>query len=71
MLIWMRWARYVARIGEMGSTRFWWGNLKERDNSECLEIYERVILNWILKKWDGKGWNWLIWRRVETNGGPL
>jgi hypothetical protein len=36
--------------GERGNTRFWWGNLKERDHSECLEIDERVILKWILKK---------------------
>jgi hypothetical protein len=46
----MRWAGHVARTGERGNTVFWWGNLKERDHSEGLEIDERAILKWILKK---------------------
>ena len=50
MLRRMRWAGYVARTEERGKARFWWGNVKGRDHSECLEIDERVILNWILKK---------------------
>ena len=41
-------ACYTA--GERRNTRFWWGNLKERDHSEDLEIGERVILKWMLKK---------------------
>jgi hypothetical protein len=34
---------------------FGWGKLKERDSWENLGIdYWRVILKWILKKWNGK-----------------
>jgi hypothetical protein len=29
---------------------FWWGNLKECDNLEDLDIEEGIILKWILKK---------------------
>ena len=30
------------------STRFWWENLRERDNLEGLSVGGRIILNWIL-----------------------
>jgi len=32
---------------------FWWGNLRERDHSEDLDIDGRVILKWIFKTWEG------------------
>jgi hypothetical protein len=44
--MWHIWAR-----GET-QTRFWWGNLMERDNLEDLGINWRIILKWTLKKWD-------------------
>ena len=31
--------------------RFWLENLKERDHLEDLSIEQRIILEWILKKW--------------------
>jgi hypothetical protein len=31
-------------------TRFWWGNLKERDHLENPGIDGRIILRWIFKK---------------------
>jgi len=31
--------------------RFWSENLKERDHLEDLSIEQRIILEWILKKW--------------------
>jgi hypothetical protein len=35
-------------------TGCWWGHLKEREQLEDLEVNERVILKWILKKEDGR-----------------
>ena len=32
---------------------FWWGNLKERDDSEKPGVEGSIILRWILMKWDG------------------
>ena len=34
-------------------TGIWWGNLRERDHTEDLGIYGRIILRWIFRKWDG------------------
>jgi hypothetical protein len=31
----------------------------------------RIILKWILKKWDGEAWTGLIWLRIGTGGGLL
>jgi hypothetical protein len=33
------------------NTKFWSGNLKERDHSEDLGIDGKIILEWILGKW--------------------
>jgi hypothetical protein len=43
-------ARHVPERTEM-RTGFWWGNLKEGDYLEG-----RIILKWILQKWDGMAW---------------
>jgi hypothetical protein len=29
---------------------FWWGNLRQRNNLEDLDVDERIILKWPLKK---------------------
>jgi len=34
-------------------TRFWWENLREIDNLEDPGIDGRIMLRWILRKWDG------------------
>ena len=46
----------------------WWGNLRERDNLEDPDIDGRIILRWILRKWDVGAWTGLLWRRVGTGG---
>jgi len=30
-----------------------------------------IVLIWVFKKWDGKGWTGLIWLRIETGDGLL
>ena len=68
----MRWAGYVARMGE-GCTGFWWGNPRERDHwgDPAPDVDGRIILRWIFRKWEGvvrSGWSWL---RIGTGGGHL
>ena len=35
------------------SDGFWWGKLRERDHMEDPGVDGRIILRWILRKWDG------------------
>ena len=54
-----------------GVTRFWWGNLRERDRWGDQDVDGRIILKWILRKWEGvvgTGWSWL---RIGKGGGRL
>jgi hypothetical protein len=52
----------------MKHTKFWLENLKERDHLEDIGIDGKVILEWILGKWDGKEWSGYIWLRIGTTG---
>jgi hypothetical protein len=53
----MRWGGHVARIEDMrGSTKVWWGNLRERGHLGNLGVDERIILRWIFVKWDVGVW---------------
>jgi hypothetical protein len=39
-------------------TGFWWGDLREGDHLEDLDVDGRIILKWILKQWLGDmDWN--------------
>jgi len=45
----MWWAEHVARMGDRRSvTGFWWGDLKEQDHLEDLNVDGRVISKWII-----------------------
>jgi hypothetical protein len=52
-----------------GAHRFLWGNLRERDNVEDLDFYERIILKWFFKKRDGEAQTVLIGPSIATGGG--
>jgi len=52
-------------------TGFWWGNLRERDHLENSGIDGRIILRWILRKWDVGARTGLIWPRIATGSGHL
>jgi hypothetical protein len=53
------------------STRFWWGNVRERDHWRDPDKDGRIILRWIFRKWDVGAWNVSIWLRIGTDGGHL
>jgi len=49
-------------------TGFWWGDLRERDYLEDLGVDGRIILRWILRKWDVVAWTGSTWLRIGTVG---
>ena len=52
-------------------TRFWWGNLRERDHLGDPCVYGRIILRWIFRKWELGVWTGSRWLRTGTDGGHL
>jgi len=56
----MRWAGHVARMGERrGYTRFWWENLRERDNLGYPGVDGKILLRLIFRKWNEGGKDWI------------
>jgi hypothetical protein len=51
-------------------TGFRWGEVRERDDLEDVNIDWRIILKWIFKQCDGGGVDW-IWLRIGKVGGSL
>ena len=35
------------------------------------DVEGRVLLKWMLEKWDGGAWTGSIWLRIETGNGHL
>jgi len=52
-------------------TRFWWGNLGERDHLDDPGVDGRIILRWIFRKWDVGVWTGSSWLWIGTGGGHL
>jgi len=68
----MRWARHVASMGRGELYEgFWWGNLRERYHLEDPSVDGKIILRWIIRKWDVVAWTGLSWLRIGTGGGHL
>ena len=68
----MRWAGHVVRMDERrGAYRFWWGNLRERDQLGDPGIDGIIILRWIFRKWDVGVWTGLSWLRIGAGGQHL
>jgi len=47
------------------------GNLRERDHLEGPGVDVRIILRWIIRKWDVGAWTGSIWLRIGTGGWHL
>ena len=47
------------------------GGLRERGHLEDPGVDGRIILRWIIRKWDVGAWTGLIWLRIETGVGHL
>jgi hypothetical protein len=52
-------------------TGFWWENLREKHHLEEPGLDGKVILRWIIRKWDVGTWTGLIWLRIGIGGGHL
>jgi len=52
-------------------TGFCWGNLRERDQLEDSDVDGRILIKWIIWKWDVDAWSGSIWRRIGIGGGHL
>jgi hypothetical protein len=52
-------------------TRFWWGNLRERDHLEDPGGDGRIILRWSFSKRHVRAWTGSMWLRIGIGGGHL
>jgi len=59
-----------GRGGEV-CTGFWWGYLWEIDHWGDPDVDGRIILRWVLRKWEGVVGTGSSWLRIGTGGGHL
>jgi hypothetical protein len=52
-------------------TRYWWGNLRDRNKLEDPGLDGKIILRWIFRKWDLRALTGSFWLRIGTDGGNL
>jgi hypothetical protein len=52
-------------------TKFYSEILKRRDHSVNVGVNGKIILGWILGKYDEKVWTGFIWLGIGINGGLL
>jgi hypothetical protein len=45
--------------------------VRQGGHLEDIEVDERIILEWMFKKWDGEAWTEFIWLRIGTGDGIL
>ena len=68
----MRWAGHVARVEEeRGVHKVLVGKPEGKNHWGDEDVGGRIILRWILRKWEGvvgTGWSWL---RIGRGGGRL
>jgi len=63
----MRWAGHVENMGGREvRTGFCWVDLRGGDHLQDLGRDGRIILKWILKKWNGNVWTGFLWLRIGT-----
>jgi hypothetical protein len=68
----VRWAGNVAQmLGREVDKGFSCGNQRERAHLEELDVDRKIILRWVIKKWDVRASTGLFWLRIGTGGGLL
>jgi len=67
----MRWARNVARMGDMRRAHRVLVGRPEKYNFADLCVHGRIILKCIFRDWDGEAWTGLLWVRIGTGCGLL
>jgi hypothetical protein len=57
--------------GEERCIKGFGGEIYGRDHLEDPGVDGRLILRWIFRKWDVRGWAGAIWIRIGKGGGHL
>ena len=61
----------MTRVSEKRNTYRFLVKKPEGDHLEYLDVNERILVTWNLKKWNGRACTGFIWLRIGTNGGRL
>jgi hypothetical protein len=54
---------HVLETGDL-HTGLWWGDLRERGHLKDIGLNEKILLNWVLTKWNGEAGTGLIWLSI-------